>query len=106
MSGTLFALLMIILFCIQGLYNGSNSIDEVLFGVEIGVFIGLSSHFFVRERLNDHLTHLMDGMYVNRYKQVVMGYSVIFISIFLLITLEYVIVLSSFKTPSPWMHEI
>ena len=64
----LFSLTAIILFCLQGIYNGTNTIDQVLFGVEIGLFIACVSHFFVRKPLDKHVTKILDGLYVNRYK--------------------------------------
>jgi H+/Cl- antiporter ClcA len=69
----------------------------VLFGVELGIFIAVYSHFYVRKPLDKHVTKLMDGLYVNRYKQAVLGFLVSFLVLFLIITLKYAFVVASFK---------
>lgn len=58
----------IILFSLQGIYNGSNTIDQVLFGIELGLFVAWVSHYYLRTMLEKHVTKLMDGLYVNRYR--------------------------------------
>ena len=104
--GILMSLIMIILFCLQGIYNGTNSIDQVLFGVELGLFIATFSHFFVREALEKHVTNVMDGLYVNRYRQAVLGVLVAFLCAFVVVTLYYALAVSRFKAPGSWLYQI
>jgi hypothetical protein len=88
---------MILLFCLQGAFNGNNTIDEIIFGVEIGVLIALFSHFIVRTWLDRHLTSVMEGMYINRHRILVYGSSICFLSIFILITALYLAAMNEFK---------
>jgi len=56
------------LFSLQGVYNGANSIDSILFGMELGIFVACLCHFYFRTILDRHVTNLMEGMYLNRYR--------------------------------------
>ena len=100
------SLTMIIMFCLQGIYNGTNTIDAVLFGVEIGIFIALVSHFYVRKSLDKHVTKVLDGLYVNRYRQAILGFTIAFLVLFMIITIEYVSVLAQFRPPTTWLYQI
>ena len=97
---------LLILFCLQGIYNGLNTIDQIFFGLELGVFVAVVSHNFVRERLEKHVTKLMEGLYVNRYRQIVSGFFTLFLLHFSLIIIEYISVLTNFRTPMIWIHQI
>jgi hypothetical protein len=102
----LFSLLGLILFSLQGVYNGANSIDSVLFGLELGIFVAWLSHYFFRKKLDTHVTNLMEGMYLNRYRQVTFGALVIFLVFFVIETISYVSVLGDFSPPSKWLLQI
>ena len=95
--------MMLILFCLQGSYNGNNTIDEVLFGIEVGSLIAGFSHFWLRERLDSHVTKLMDGLYVNRYKRLLLTFTVSFLGAFLFITIVYVTALADFHPDKKWL---
>lgn len=58
---------LLILISIQGLFNGDNFLDSIIFGFLIGVEIAIFSHFLMRPLLDAHIEKLMDGMYVTRY---------------------------------------
>ena len=93
----LFSVIMVILFCLQGSYNGNNTIDEILFGIELGVVIAFFSHYFIRPLMDKHLSKLMDGMFVNRHRHVVLGSTVGIITLFLIVTIAYMASVGSFK---------
>ncbi|CDW89873.1 pap2 superfamily phosphatase [Stylonychia lemnae] len=102
----IFSIMMIILFSIQGSYNGNNTIDEILFGIELGLMIGCFSHFYVLPRLDKHLTNLMDGIFINRYRQVCVGSLVMVMMTFIVTTIAYMASVSSFQPEYQWLYQI
>ena len=100
------SILGLILFSLQGVYNGANSIDSVLFGLELGIFVAWLCHFYFRKALDRHVTNLMEGMYLNRYRQVTFGGIVIFLVLFVIETISYVSVLGDFSPPRKWLLQI
>ena len=84
----LVGLIIIILFALTGLFNGENSLSSIFLGFEIGVVVTIYCNFVVKDRLKEHVTKLMDGLYLNRYKQL----SVLFLTIFLAVMLIDVII--------------
>lgn len=104
--GIVGSLVAIIVASLQGIYNGTNTIDQVLFGVELGLFIAFFCHYLVKDTLRRHITNVLDGMYVNRYKQLVMGFLVAFLSLFFTVMMLYALSLSKFKAPNSWLYQI
>lgn len=90
------AFMFLILFCLQGSYNGNNTIDEILFGIECGILIAYFCHYFIRVRLDSHLTKMMDGLYINHYRKPVLGFLVTFLGLFLFITIVYMTAVADF----------
>eukprot|EP00347_Sterkiella_histriomuscorum_P008639 403344328 len=103
---SLFSIMMIILFCLQGSYNGNNTIDEIIFGMELGVLIGCFSHVYIRQMLDKHLKDLMDGMFNQRHRLVVMGASLIMLVLFTVITICYLAAASDFVPETLWLQYI
>lgn len=99
-----FSILMIILFSLNGLFTGNNTIDEILFGMETGILIACFSHLVVRKRLSQHLNRLMDGLYVGRYRHTVLGFMVAFLSGFIVITIVYMTAVTEFQPPRRWLQ--
>lgn len=60
----------------------------------------------MRKTLYYHVTNIMDGIYVNRYKQAALGFSVIFMSLFSIITIRYMITLKKFSPSNAWKYQI
>lgn len=87
---------MIILFSLQGAFNGDNTIDEIIFGLELGVLIALFCHFFVKVWLDKHITDLMEGLYVDRYSQLGYFFGVCFLTVFILLTGMYLIAMGEY----------
>lgn len=48
----------------------------------------------------------MEGLYVNRYKQAFLGFSVIFLMFFMIITIMFTVALSRFNPPIRWLAQI
>jgi H+/Cl- antiporter ClcA len=99
----LFSILMIILFCLQGAFNGNNTTDEILFGVELGILVALFSHYVIRKKIDNHVTRLMDGIFVNRYKRVVIFFITAFLAAFLVTTILYMTNVADFKPSRLWL---
>jgi hypothetical protein len=78
----------------------------VLFGVELGLFIAALCHFFIRRQLEKHVTKVMEGIFVNRYKHTVLGFTVIFLVLLIIILIEYVVAVGSFKPKDSWLYQI
>lgn len=49
---------------------------------------------------------MLDGLYINRYKQAVLGFSVLFLVMFMIVTIMYALAISNFKAPSTWINWI
>lgn len=69
----------------------------MLFGIELGIFVSYVSHFYIREPLNKHTTKIMEGLYVERYREIIIGFSVSFIAVFIFISIQYLYALLTFK---------
>ena len=102
----IFGIIFVMTYSLQGIYNGTNSIDAVLFGVELGLFIAIYSHYFIRERLDKHITKLMDGLRGESYKQAKLTFASGFALLFLAVTFEYVICMVGFEPKPAWIYQI
>ena len=102
--GVVLTLTLLILFSLEGLYNGTHTLDEILFGAELGLFLAMFGQFYVKPKLDRHLTDLMDGMYVNRYRQIVLSFLIPFLALFMAISIAYLSVLATFRPPVQWMY--
>lgn len=49
--------------CLAGLIDGLNSIDEILFGIGLGIWIAFMCDGAIRKPLDRHITTLMNGEY-------------------------------------------
>ncbi len=94
----------IIIFSMQGIYNGTNSIDGVLFGAELGLFSAMYSHFFLRKRIDKQVTKLMDGLVSTSYKKAKLGFTFGFSLLFLVITFQYVLCMINFEPHPAWIY--
>ena len=52
---SMIAMVLLFLFCVQGIFTGSNSFEEVIYGIEIGIYIALISHFYVKDKIMTHM---------------------------------------------------
>lgn len=102
--GVVFGIAIVMIYSLQGIYNGTNSIDAVLFGVELGLFIAIYSHFFIRERIDKHITKVMDGLRGESYRQAKLTFASGFVLLFLAVTFEYVICMVSFEPKPAWIY--
>lgn len=103
-AATILSAILIILFCMQGSYNGNNTIDEIFFGLELGLAIALFSHFYIRKRLDKHLTELMDGLFINRHRLVILGSALGMLISFTVITICYLAAVREFVPDSTWLY--
>ncbi len=69
----------------------------MLFGIELGIFVSYVSHFYIREPLNKHTTKIMEGLYIERYREIILGFSISFIGVFIFISCMYLNALLNFK---------
>jgi len=104
--GVFFGVIIIIIFSLQGIYNGTNSIDGVLFGVELGLFNAIYSHFFLRKRIEKQVTKLMEGLVSTSYKQTKLAFTFGFSLLFLVVTFQYVMCMINFESHPAWIHQI
>lgn len=74
--------------------------------MELGLFVAFLCHYYFRSALDKHVTSLMEGIYLNRYRQVAFGGVVIFLIFFVFETIMYVSVLGDFEPPTKWLYQI
>lgn len=55
------------------------------------------SHFYIREPLNKDITKIMEGLYVDRYREIIIGFTIYFIGVFIFISSQYLYALLTFK---------
>lgn len=46
---------------ITGIINGVSSIDQILFGLNIGILLAFFCNGVIQRPLDRHVTHLMNG---------------------------------------------
>ena len=68
------------------------------------------SHFYIRERLNKHTTKILEGIYHERYREILLGFTIIFSGLFILISIQYLSALITFKPSNKqnknWLSQI
>lgn len=88
----------------EGAYNGNNTIDEIFFGLELGMMIAFFSHFYLKPRLDKHLTQMMDGLFIAKHRIVVLGSSLALLTLYTVVTICYLAAVGEFKPDANWLY--
>jgi len=68
------------------------------------------SHFYIRQPLNKHTTKILEGIYIERYREIIFGFTIIFIAAFLIVSIQYIYALFTFKPSNAqnknWLAQI
>lgn len=56
--------------------------------------------------MEGHVTNVMDGLYVNSYRQARVTASIIFLSLFSVVTVQYIHAIIKFKPSNAWVYQI
>mmetsp|Transcript_37538 Transcript_37538/g.27678 ORF Transcript_37538/g.27678 Transcript_37538/m.27678 type:complete len:207 (-) Transcript_37538:163-783(-) len=102
------------LFCIfligfSRMFNGVHSLDQVMLGGQMGVWLALFMHFIVREPLFNHVNHILkthNGLVPKPFQKYILISSLCTFIIYALVILVYFMVDMFFEIEPEWIYNL
>ena len=92
----------------SSIFDGTGSIDSILLGIGLGLWIAFFCHNVIREPLDNHITLLMNGEYtISGYWPLLRATALISVIDFLIVLIIYYSLREDIKTAHPtWANII
>lgn len=90
------------------LYVGVHSIDQIIYGWQLGIWLAYYFNFCLRDFIIHHITYLVVRSHQNKLntKKYVVWSSVVFIVVFSVQWIDYLIVEDTFVVPQEWIDNL